>query len=308
MRGFTRLCFITTATTYLLIFVGGLVRVSGAGLGCPDWPKCFGRWIPPVSAQQLPPDMDPSQFNFTLAWIEYSNRLLGMTVGLLILATAVLAIKYYRKSPRILYPAWAAALLTAFQGWQGGEVVTSQLKPVIVSAHMGIALVIVSLMIYVTREAYYAEIGAVSTKSVPAGRSRVWIGVLWLVTIIQIVIGTQVRSSLEIADAANPLLTSAELIEKVKSINIVHALVGLAAAALAWKVLPGILRRVGELLPILRQAGFGAMMLVAIQVLLGLAMMLLGINPMIQVFHLWVASLLVGLLLLGYAELTSAKD
>src|SRR4029453_2067836 len=58
----------TTAVTYRLILVGGLVRASGAGLGCPDWPKCFGLWIPPASAAELPPEFDPSQFNQMLMW------------------------------------------------------------------------------------------------------------------------------------------------------------------------------------------------------------------------------------------------
>ena len=75
--------------TYLLIFIGGLVRVSGAGMGCPDWPKCFGRWIPPTSLSQLPDYIDPEKFNLVLAWVEYLNRLFGALVGLIILITFI---------------------------------------------------------------------------------------------------------------------------------------------------------------------------------------------------------------------------
>ena len=87
LTSFQRLALWTTATTYFLILVGGLVRASGAGLGCPDWPRCFGSWIPPASAADLPPQFDPALFNPTLMWTEYLNRLLGVTVGFLILAT-----------------------------------------------------------------------------------------------------------------------------------------------------------------------------------------------------------------------------
>ena len=95
---FKKFALASTTATYLLIFIGGLVRVSGAGLGCPDWPKCFGRWIPPLSYNQIPVGFDVSNFNLTLAWIEYINRLAGMITGLLILITALLAIKNFRRT------------------------------------------------------------------------------------------------------------------------------------------------------------------------------------------------------------------
>ena len=73
MKLFQFFAYLSTGMTYLLIFIGGLVRVSGAGMGCPDWPKCFDRWIPPTNIDQLPEHIDPSKFNIVLAWIEYSN-------------------------------------------------------------------------------------------------------------------------------------------------------------------------------------------------------------------------------------------
>jgi cytochrome c oxidase assembly protein subunit 15 len=68
---------VSTILSYLLIFVGGLVRVSGSGMGCPDWPRCFGRWIPPTNVEQIPSYIDPTAFNIVLAWIEYGNTILN---------------------------------------------------------------------------------------------------------------------------------------------------------------------------------------------------------------------------------------
>ena len=147
---FQRLALWTTATTYLLILVGGLVRASGAGLGCPDWPRCFGGWVPPASAAALPPQFDPSQFNPTLMWTEYLNRLLGVTVGFLIFATAISAWRHHRRDPRILWTTIGAFLLTGFQGWLGGRVVAHELAAWIVTVHMIVALVIVQMLLYVT--------------------------------------------------------------------------------------------------------------------------------------------------------------
>ena len=154
MQSYRRMALWTTAATYFLIFVGGLVRVAGAGMGCPDWPKCFGRWIPPLSLEQLPPEIDPSTFNITLAWIEYGNRLAGVTVGFLIVATAILALIHFRRTPGVLYPSLAAGILVAIQGWQGSQVVASDLQPFIVTIHMVLALLIVSLLLYATLRSY----------------------------------------------------------------------------------------------------------------------------------------------------------
>ena len=94
MRLFRIFTILSTILTYILIFVGGMVRVAGAGMGCPDWPKCFGRWIPPTSLDQLPDHIDPAKFNIVLAWIEYGNRLFGALVGLSIAITLYLVLKY----------------------------------------------------------------------------------------------------------------------------------------------------------------------------------------------------------------------
>ena len=145
LTSFQKLALWTTATTYFLILVGGLVRASGAGLGCPDWPRCFGSWIPPASAANLPPQFDPSQFNPALMWTEYLNRLLGVTVGFLIFATAISAWRNYRDQPRILWTTIAAFLLVGFEGWLGGRVVAHELAAWIVTAHLIVAIVIVTI-------------------------------------------------------------------------------------------------------------------------------------------------------------------
>jgi len=157
LTSFQRLALWTTATTYLLILVGGLVRASGAGLGCPDWPRCFGSWIPPASAAALPAGFDPSQFNPSLMWTEYLNRLLGVSVGFLILATLVSAIRHHRGAGRILWPTLAAFLLVGFQGWLGGVVVQQELASWIVTVHLVVALVIVSLLLYATVYAFFLD-------------------------------------------------------------------------------------------------------------------------------------------------------
>ena len=136
---------VSTVLSYLLIFVGGLVRVSGSGLGCPDWPKCFGRWIPPTNISQIPEYIDPSSFNIVLAWIEYGNRLLGVIVGLSIVIMTMIAIIYIRKNKKILFNSLLALFLVGVNGGLGAIVVSSVLNPFIVSLHMILALSLIHI-------------------------------------------------------------------------------------------------------------------------------------------------------------------
>ena len=81
-------------------------------MGCPDWPKCFGRWIPPTSLSQLPDYIDPEKFNLVLAWVEYLNRLFGALVGLIILITFILGYIHFKKSKKVFVTITVAFFLT----------------------------------------------------------------------------------------------------------------------------------------------------------------------------------------------------
>jgi len=232
MNVFRRFAFLTTLATYGVIFLGGLVRVSGAGLGCPDWPRCFGRWIPPFDPSQIPPGIDAANFNFTLAWIEYFNRLGGVVIGLLIVATALLAVRYYRRNLKVLAPTVAAAVLVAVQGWLGSVVVASELEPVIVTLHMVLALVIVSLLLFATQESHYEAEAAPESGPLYPARLRLMVGVLWLLAILQVMLGAQVREALEHTAAEFPLWSTGHWLSQIGMIDDVHLVLGVVVAFL----------------------------------------------------------------------------
>ena len=294
MAFFRRFAFITTITTYILIFVGGLVRVSGAGLGCPDWPKCFGRWIPPLSSSQLPADIDPAIFNFTLAWIEYINRLFGMLTGLLIFATVLLAFRFWKSAKSLPVAAVAATLLTGFQGWYGSIVVGQKLNPLTVSVHMGLALIIVTLLIYVTQQAYYRENPDTETGAGYPKPALFWAGTLWAVSVIQILSGTRVRAGLEIETALEPLAGSSVLLDRVGVVEDLHWLLGVIVLVGTWQIGGQILKKSIRPSPVMRQAAWAMMLLVLLQIFVGFGMVLGGIPDLLQLYHLWIASLYLG--------------
>lgn len=126
-RAFQRLSLATAIAVYALIVVGGIVRVTGSGLGCPDWPLCHGQFIPPPRVEAL---------------IEFSHRAVAAASGLLMIATLVVAWRSYRARRWIVGPALAAVALLVIQVPLGGLIVLTELEPLIVAFHLGMAMLI----------------------------------------------------------------------------------------------------------------------------------------------------------------------
>ncbi|HEX9099082.1 MAG TPA: COX15/CtaA family protein [Candidatus Dormibacteraeota bacterium] len=133
VAGFRWLALVTAIFAYLLIALGGLVRVSGSGLGCPDWPLCHGRPYPPA---------DPH------AIIEYSHRAVGSVTGILIIATVVLAWVVFRtRRPIVAWLATASLIGVVGEGVLGGIVVANDLAPWLVVVHLGLAMLILGFLV-----------------------------------------------------------------------------------------------------------------------------------------------------------------
>jgi heme A synthase len=133
VAGFRRLALVTAIFAYLQIALGGLVRVSGSGLGCPDWPLCHGRPYPPA---------DPH------AIIEYSHRAVGSVTGILIIATVVLAWVVFRaRRPMVAWLATASLIGVVGEGLVGGVVVANDLQPWLVVLHLGLAMIILGFLV-----------------------------------------------------------------------------------------------------------------------------------------------------------------
>lgn len=299
---FRSLALWTTATTYFLILVGGLVRASGAGLGCPDWPRCFGGWIPPASAAELPVGFDPALFNPTLMWTEYLNRLLGVLVGFLILGTAISAWRHHRRQPHIVWSVVVALLLTGFQGWLGGKVVAHELAAWIVTVHLIVALVIVSLLLYATVYSLYAQHGPVRWSRARRGLSGLVIGTI-AVTLVQVGLGTQVRGRIDQALDAGVARSGA--LATADWLDFLHRDAALLVLGLSIVILVSLRRRAGREAALTR-AGWAVTLLAAAQIAVGLLLAYVALPPSAQVAHLTVASLLLGaqtvLLLLTWWE------
>jgi cytochrome c oxidase assembly protein subunit 15 len=204
-RQFRSLALLTVLIIYLLVLAGGIVRGTGSGMGCPDWPKCFGRWIPPTEASQLPHNYQEIYgaklkgevvFNATKTWIEYVNRLLGVLSGLFVLATLVASIPYLKKNKLVFWGSLAAFLLIGVNGWLGSRVVATELAQYMISLHLLLAILVVFSLLYVVVRSYDNVLQTYINDD-----QRTTLNGLILITIlvstIQITLGAQVRDALD---------------------------------------------------------------------------------------------------------------
>ena len=198
---YRRMATITLAAVYFLILIGATVRASGAGMGCPDWPTCFGQWVPPTSEAQLPADYQQvyaqlgygdTRFNVVKTWTEYMNRLVGVTIGVLIFLTALFAWKTRRFDKNIFVASVAAFLMVGFQGWLGSKVVSSNLQPGMITVHMLVALAIVATLLYALAQSRRGLMEAQPVHSIDP-RFEKWLYIVLALTIVQVAMGTQVR-------------------------------------------------------------------------------------------------------------------
>jgi heme a synthase len=139
MTGFQRLCLATCFVVFGLIVLGGVVRATESGLGCPDWPRCHGSFIPAWEKH---------------TWIEYSHRLAGSAAGLMIFAIAFSAWRSFRNQRAIFVPAMTLVGLVLFQGLLGGITVLNELPAEVSALHLGTALLLFALLIVLTTTAF----------------------------------------------------------------------------------------------------------------------------------------------------------
>ncbi len=227
-KHFSTFVKIALISVYLIIIAGALVRMTGSGMGCPDWPKCFGYYIPPTDIKELlwKPNHqyedgqviikdekllvatgnfktetlfeeaywrpytkhDYAIFNATETWIEYINRLVGALSGLIVFALAVYALWFWKTNKKITIISWLTLILMGFQGWLGARVVYSVLNPLKITIHMMVALLIVALLLYLIK---------ISSEKINAFKlDKTFKYVLFatiFLSLLQIIMGTQVR-------------------------------------------------------------------------------------------------------------------
>jgi cytochrome c oxidase assembly protein subunit 15 len=229
---FIKFTALTLGLLFILIAAGSIVRSTGSGMGCPDWPKCFGYLIPPTDISTLTfsegrsfekgqmviandtlwvatkatiagtnidrsvwikyPKHDYSIFNPRHTWIEYINRLIGALTGLFVFGMFLLSLRL--KQRKLITASLAVVLLTGFQAWLGAKVVASNLAPLKITTHMAMAFVILLLIVYILFSLKNLNNKFVVIQSSFLKKAAI---AIFLFTFLQMIVGTQVRQDID---------------------------------------------------------------------------------------------------------------
>lgn len=230
-KSFVRLNWVALVLVYLVIIAGSVVRTTGSGMGCPDWPRCFGQWIPPTNEAQLPENYreiygekrvkkvekfarflaaigmgetaekirkDPSTyeelpFNAGQTWTEYGNRLAGFLAGNAMLALFLWGWLRYRKDRRLVLLLTAALIVLVVNAWFGSIVVATNLVPWTITVHMFLALLLVFLQLLILRRVSPAQNRLLN---LPGGMKWL-IAIILVITAYQLFLGSQVREYID---------------------------------------------------------------------------------------------------------------
>jgi heme A synthase len=276
---------VALAMTLALIAVGGLVRATGSGLGCPGWPKCFGRWIPPLEYHAV---------------IEYSHRFTAFLDVVAIGVLTIVALRGYRHVRRVAWPSVAAFGLVVAQAALGAIVVKGELKALLVSAHLATAMVLVGTLVYMA-------VASFTLSAAPTGRAdgltRLCRGAAGAVFAL-LVVGASVRgegAGLAFRDwplmdgRVFPTLTSARA-----ALNFTHRALALAVGVLLAALVAQAWRRRADRPAVAWLAGAAGVLFV-IQALVGAANVWSGLAPAAVVAHVALAGLIWTLLVAAAA-------
>jgi cytochrome c oxidase assembly protein subunit 15 len=283
---FRKFATLSILSIYLLILAGGIVRSTGSGMGCPDWPKCFGRFIPPTKVSELPLHYEviykeklhgEVEFNATKTWIEYINRLLGAVTGIIVLLTTFFA---YKQGRNVFLPSLAAVLLVFANAILGKYVVDSFLLPGVVTTHMLLSIGVIYFLI--------RALNNHSTSVVIPIENRKWIGICTVIVFVQILLGTQVRENMDQVIQALGEGAKDQWISKLDFVYIIHR-------TFSWVILITHLVLWKKLAPSpLKVYRTGLILLIGISFITGILMAYFALPLGSQAVHLVISLVLIG--------------
>lgn len=314
MNWFQKFSVAALVAVLMLMAVGAVVRVTGAGMGCPDWPTCWGCLVPPTKVEdvdfsKLPIERfqkkaarmgrDPAtiteeslrrEFNPRHVWTEYINRLCSLPVGFFSLAVFIAGFGWRKRKPSVFWMGFGAFVVVLVNAWMGARVVYSGLHPGVITTHLALAMMLIGMLVYC------AWWGTEKPARIPLEGDGFWVKVAACALLITIVaegiLGAQVREITDELAKSHQNMSRWQWIGELETtwIYVIHRSFSwavLGAAIWAWCLLRK--RRVGRRLGGIEH---GALGIVLAQMVLGIVMSQIHIYAWVQVLHVSLAAVL----------------
>ncbi|GAB3765305.1 COX15/CtaA family protein [Spirosoma pomorum] len=269
-------------------------------MGCPDWPKCFGRWIPPTHISQLPIDYQEIygaklkgevEFNATKTWIEYINRLIGAFSGFIVFVTLIASFSFLKSDKSIVVGSFIAFILIGLNGWLGAKVVSTELAQYMVTIHFLLAIVVVFALLYV-----FVRADSAANTELPKQQYAVLSRLLLVtlaVSISQVILGTQVRTTLDQVVRQLGYDQRMSWIDNLDWHFYVHRSFSILVLALHVIVIYRLRKATQNI--VIRSLCIAMMAIVIIEIASGVIMAYGGVPAAMQPVHLLLAVIMVGL-------------
>ena len=234
MKGYIIYTRIVLLVVFLVILAGGIVRTTQSGMGCPDWPHCFGMYVPPLSEKGLPPDykkyLDKQDidavYNPAHAWVEYINRLITGALGFLIVIHVIWSFKKFFRSKQII--CWLSCLFllgTVFEAWLGKLVVDTNLAIIKITLHMLAALFLAIIPVLILRK--------LSTDKIVHDKTLYILTTVALsILLLQIVIGTDVREQVDVVSKSLNYQQRNTWLQHLNAVFSIHKITSLVVSLL----------------------------------------------------------------------------
>ena len=320
IKNFYKASIITVILVYILVLVGGFVRVTESGDDCPDWPKCYGSWFPPLSIKEIPDEyisdkdtLEDLKNKVYGSWIEYFNRLVGVILGISMLFTFYKSIYAFKYDKIIFYGSLSSLILIIVAGWFGGQIAQNidginVMHQHSVSIHLYIAMLTIISLVYTTNRGFlllYPNCEKDTKYSIETGYIFVAILILNLFLIFS---GSFIRTFID-DDSIKELpyfLRMEHYVYKTGFIKFIHPILGfsmLGLLGILWNHIMNISNSSNTLKMLVKIL----LMLIGLQVIIGEGLRFNFIHESFRLYHLWISTVILGIIIISNQRIRHSK-
>jgi len=313
-RKFYNASMTTVILLYVLVLVGGFVRITESGDDCPDWPKCYGSWFPPLTIDDIPEEFNPTQKKVYGSWIEYFNRLVGVILGISMLFTFYKSFGVYKSDKLLFYGSFTSLLLIIIAGWIGGQIATNiDGENIIfqhtVSVHLYIAILTTISLVFTTNRGFLDMYPDIEKGCTYSSFSKKLLVAIFFLNLFLVFSGSYIRTFIDdnLFKELDYFVRMQKYVSETGLVKYIHPIFGftmLTCSAVLWN------HNLNHSKPSNVTLLITKLILYAIcaQIIIGECLRFAIIHESFRLYHLFLSSVILGLIIVAYQRIQIASD